>query len=88
MPSCRFYKCLAGHGCFWPAVCIGTCHGTMHCPQVLLVVPWLEPEEQELLYPKGMVFKTKEEQAEYILSEGRKRTSLPCKFTVLFWDGK
>ena len=34
--------------------------------KVLLVVPWLPPEEQPALYPPGIVFATREEQAAYI----------------------
>lgn len=41
-----------------------------HTRQVLLVVPWLPPEEQPRLYPAGQVFQTQEEQAEYILAGG------------------
>lgn len=34
---------------------------------VLLVVPWVEPEQQALIYPPGLTFETREQQAEYIL---------------------
>jgi len=35
--------------------------------KVLLVVPWVEVEQQPLIYPHGMTFDTREQQAEYIL---------------------
>lgn len=38
--------------------------------KVILVVPWLPPEEQPKVFPKGVTFATKEEHAKYIL-EGK-----------------
>jgi hypothetical protein len=35
--------------------------------KVLLVVPWVDVEQQVLIYPKGVTFETREQQAEYIL---------------------
>lgn len=35
--------------------------------KVLLVVPWVEPEQQALIYPHGLTFETRQQQAEYIL---------------------
>lgn len=55
--------------------------------KVLLVVPWLEPEEQALVFPPGQVFQTREEHAEFILKEARERSCLPCDFRVLFYSG-
>jgi len=56
--------------------------------KVCLVVPWIPPEEQHFLYPKGMIFKTQQEQAEYILEEARKRTGLSCDFSVYWYQSK
>jgi Ca2+/H+ antiporter len=35
--------------------------------KVLLVVPWVELEQQALIYPPNLTFETREQQAEYIL---------------------
>lgn len=35
--------------------------------KVMLVVPWLVPDQQQLLYPAGLTFATPEEHAEYIV---------------------
>lgn len=40
--------------------------------KVLLVVPWVELDQQVLIYPKGVTFETKQQQADYILN-GRRR---------------
>jgi hypothetical protein len=34
---------------------------------VMLVVPWLDVEQQQLIFPPGLTFDTREQQAEYIL---------------------
>ena len=51
------------------------------------MVPWLEEEEQKLIFPAGTTFSRREEHAEFILREARERTQLPCDFQVLFYDG-
>lgn len=38
---------------------------------MLLVVPWVEPEQQALIFPPGVTFQTREQQAEYILKGDR-----------------
>jgi hypothetical protein len=38
-----------------------------HQHAVVLVVPWVTPEQQSLLYPAGLSFSSHEQQAEYIL---------------------
>jgi hypothetical protein len=35
--------------------------------KVLLVVPWVDLEQQALIYPPNLTFETREQQAEYIL---------------------
>jgi hypothetical protein len=45
---------------------------------VLLVVPWVEPEQQPLIFPPGVVFQTRQEHAEYILKGG-------CCMCVCVW---
>lgn len=35
--------------------------------KVMLVVPWLAPEEQARIHPAGLTFSSQQEQAEYIL---------------------
>ncbi|WIA36591.1 hypothetical protein OEZ86_007880 [Tetradesmus obliquus] len=55
---------------------------------VLLMVPWVSAEQQPLIYPEGLTFSSHAEQAEYILQEARKRTGLPCNFSVKFYAGK
>lgn len=55
--------------------------------KVLLVVPWLDPDDQKLVFPPGQVFASKEAHAEFILREARERTALACDFRVLFYDG-
>lgn len=47
---------------------------------MILVVPWLPPEEQPQIFPHGMVFQTKDEHAAYILATAKQRTGLPCDF--------
>jgi hypothetical protein len=54
---------------------------------VILVIPWLEEEDQKQIFPAGTIFKTKEEHAEFVLREAKERTQLPCDFRVLFYDG-
>eukprot|EP00878_Enallax_costatus_P018725 GHUV01019729.1.p1 GENE.GHUV01019729.1~~GHUV01019729.1.p1 ORF type:complete len:327 (+),score=66.40 GHUV01019729.1:368-1348(+) len=56
--------------------------------KVMLVVPWIAPEDQGQIYPTGVTFNTQQEQADYILNEARKRTGLPCNFTVKFYGGR
>lgn len=56
--------------------------------KVLLVVPWVEPEQQALIFPPGVTFETREQQAEFILKEARQRTSLTHPFQVVFYAGK
>eukprot|EP00879_Flechtneria_rotunda_P025238 GHRR01026809.1.p1 GENE.GHRR01026809.1~~GHRR01026809.1.p1 ORF type:complete len:472 (+),score=154.55 GHRR01026809.1:87-1502(+) len=56
--------------------------------KVILVVPFVPLDQQPLIYPEGVTFATHEEQAEYILQEARKRTGLPCTFSVMFYEGR
>eukprot|EP00775_Hariotina_reticulata_P003919 gene3919-4173_t len=59
-----------------------------HQHTVVLVVPWVTPEQQPLIYPAGLTFSSHEQQAEYILKEARQRTASPCNFEVIFYEGK
>jgi hypothetical protein len=55
--------------------------------QVILVVPWLEEEDQKQVFPPGVTFATREAHAEFILGEARARSQLPCGFRVMFYEG-
>lgn len=45
---------------------------------VALVVPWLPPEEQPQIFPRGMVFDSPEAQAAYVRDEARAKSGLAC----------
>ncbi len=52
------------------------------------MVPWLEEEDQKLIFPPGVTFPTREAHAEFIMKEARDRTHMACKFTVIFYVGE
>jgi digalactosyldiacylglycerol synthase len=54
---------------------------------VTLVIPWLAPPDQALVFNK-LSFETPEQQEEYVRAWARKRTGLPCDFKVAFYPGR
>ena len=50
--------------------------------QVTLVIPWLAPADQEMIFPNNQSFETPEAQEQFVRAWARKRTGMPCNFKV------
>ena len=47
-----------------------------------LVIPWLAPADQEMIFPNNQSFETPEAQEQFVRAWARKRTGMPCNFKV------
>ena len=56
--------------------------------KVTLVVPWLAPSDQSMVFPNSITFTRPEDQEAYVRAWVEKRTGLPCKFKLAFYPGR
>ena len=56
--------------------------------KVTLVIPWLSPKDQELVYPNKITFKSPSEQEAYVRQWLGERTGFVCDFSIKFYPGK
>lgn len=56
--------------------------------QVTLLVPWLAPSDQRLVFPDGIEFAKPEEQKHWILRWLQKRTGFPPTFELKFYASR
>lgn len=56
--------------------------------EVTLVVPWLAPADQRVVYPHGLTFESPDAQAQFIKDWCEKRTGFDCGFKVRFYPGR
>ena len=69
------------------AAAAGRVHTRVTHAQVTLVIPWLAPPDQALVY-NGRSFETPAQQEAYVREWARARTGLPCDFKVAFYPGR
>ena len=60
---------------------------TPHRLQVLLVMPWLAPSDQALIFPNQRTFERPEEQEACMRDWIKKRTGLSPDFEVVWYPG-
>ncbi|GAB2271668.1 Digalactosyldiacylglycerol synthase 2, chloroplastic [Dionaea muscipula] len=56
--------------------------------KVTLVIPWLSPDDQELVYPDKIRFSSASEQEAYVRRWVEERTGFTCDFDICFYPGK
>ncbi|XP_059596580.1 digalactosyldiacylglycerol synthase 2, chloroplastic isoform X2 [Vitis vinifera] len=56
--------------------------------KVTLVIPWLSPKDQELVYPNKIILKSPSEQEAYVRQWLGERTGFVCDFSIKFYPGK
>ena len=56
--------------------------------QVTLVIPWIAPSDQRIIFPHDLKFETPAQQEEWVRNWVNVRTSFPCNFKIAFYPGR
>ncbi|KAK9789576.1 hypothetical protein WJX73_004366 [Symbiochloris irregularis] len=56
--------------------------------KVTLVIPWLAPSDQRIIFPNNLEFDKPAQQEEWVRAWVDKRTSFPCNFKIAFYSGR